>query len=407
MQDTPASSAMPSAMADPLPPKALDRDLTLMIVALSIAAFASAVGMRAPDLLLPQIADDFGVTPGVASIIATVFALSYGAVQFLAGPFADRIGKVRVIALACAVSLLASIVCAAAADLDQLTLARMIAGLATGAIIPIAMAFIGDSVPFDRRQAVLARFLSGQIFGLVFGQAVGGIVADTFGWRAMFLVLAVLFVVAGITVLLVGRRLARSAGAPSTVAARPPIAQLLRRRRVWLVLGVVAADGLLVFAAMAFVGSDLHDRGGMTLTEAGFMMVAFGIGGFLYTLGVSAFLRMIGRARMAVLGALLVSAGFLGVSLLPGLPWAAPGLLLVGFGFYMFHTTLQTEATQMIPEARGLGMSLFAALFFCGQSVGVAIGGAFYDTHGAVVLYALCAIGLPLLALFFSRRLTA
>jgi predicted MFS family arabinose efflux permease len=81
-------------------------------------------------------------------------------------------------------------------------------------------------------------------------------------------------------------------------------------------------------------------------------------------------------------------------------------MLLTGYGFYAFHTTLQTEGTQMIPEARGLGMALFAALFFYGQSLGVTIGGWVYDGLGALPLYLFSAVGMPLLALVLARHLS-
>src|SRR6266545_5024992 len=60
------------------------------------------------------------------------------------------------------------------------------------------MAYIGDVTPYERRQQVLARYLSGQITGQLFGQAAGGIVGDLLGWRAMFFVLTGLFAVATI-----------------------------------------------------------------------------------------------------------------------------------------------------------------------------------------------------------------
>ena len=57
-------------------------------------------------------------------------------------------------------------------------------------ILPIGLAYIGDVVPYEQRQQVLGRFLTGQVLGQMFGQAAGGIVGDFFGWRTMFFVLA-------------------------------------------------------------------------------------------------------------------------------------------------------------------------------------------------------------------------
>src|SRR6266545_4615 len=60
------------------------------------------------------------------------------------------------------------------------------------------MAYIGDVTPYERRQQVLARYMSGQITGQLFGQAAGGIIGDLLGWRAMFFVLAAMFAVAAL-----------------------------------------------------------------------------------------------------------------------------------------------------------------------------------------------------------------
>ena len=57
--------------------------------------------MRAADSLLPQIAADFAVTVGAASIVITAYALTHGSMQLVTGPIADRFGKYRTVAIAC------------------------------------------------------------------------------------------------------------------------------------------------------------------------------------------------------------------------------------------------------------------------------------------------------------------
>ena len=91
---------------------------------------------------------------------------------------------------------------------------RLVSGVTAAAIIPLAMAFIGDHVAYEQRQATLARFIAGQILGLIGGQIIGGIVGDLLGWRAVFLVLGGMFLLAG---LLLWREL--RAGAPAAAHA--------------------------------------------------------------------------------------------------------------------------------------------------------------------------------------------
>ena len=80
-------------------------------------------------------------------------------------------------------------------------------------------------------------------------------------------------------------------------------------------------------------------------------------------------------------------------------------VLGVGLGFFMLHNTLQTEATQMSPEARGTSVALFASMYFIGQTVGVALAAPVMDRFGGRPLFVISAAVLPALALWFTRRL--
>ena len=61
--------------------------------------------------------------------------------------------------------------CALASSLPVLAGARFLTGVTSSAIIPLAMAWLGDNVSYERRQMMLARFLTGQTLGLMTGTA--------------------------------------------------------------------------------------------------------------------------------------------------------------------------------------------------------------------------------------------
>ena len=71
---------------------------TRAIVLLAVASFASQAMVRVADTLLPQIAADFGITVGAASIVVTAYALTHGSIQLIIGPIGDRFGKYRSVA---------------------------------------------------------------------------------------------------------------------------------------------------------------------------------------------------------------------------------------------------------------------------------------------------------------------
>ena len=174
---------------------------TRAITLLAVAGFASQSMVRSADSLLPQIAADLAVTIGAASIIVSAYTLVHGSMQLVIGPIGDRFGKYATITVMCALSALTVAACGLAGSLTTLTLARVASGATASWIIPLGMAFIGDAVPYERRQQVLGRYLTGQISGQLFGQAAGGIIGDWLGWRAAFFIHASIFAVAALALL--------------------------------------------------------------------------------------------------------------------------------------------------------------------------------------------------------------
>src|ERR1700712_132887 len=91
-------SPPPPMLSTPSPSPATAHSRTMRaIAALALASFASQALVRAADTLLPQIAADFAISIGAASIVITAYALTHGTMQFVTGPIADRFGKYRTV----------------------------------------------------------------------------------------------------------------------------------------------------------------------------------------------------------------------------------------------------------------------------------------------------------------------
>ena len=124
-----------------------DETPTRAIALLAVAAFASAANLRVCDPLLPQIADQLGVTVGAAAGMVTAFAIAYGVSQLAVGPIGDARGKLPMVVLGSVLTGLATMLCAAMPTLGSLMVARFVAGACAAAVIPLAMAWIGDVDP--------------------------------------------------------------------------------------------------------------------------------------------------------------------------------------------------------------------------------------------------------------------
>lgn len=381
-------------------------DPTRTIVFLAVACFASAASLRAADPILPEIARSFGTTPGAAAYIVSFFGIAYGFAQFGYGFAGDRFGKLRVIITATFFSAATAAVCGLASSLSFLIVARAGAGVTAAAIIPLAMAWIGDAVPYDRRQTVLARFLFGAILGITLGQVFGGVIAQHFGWRWVFAMLAAIFFVAGCALayesLTAGDR--GEADTPPSESGSRAMASMLRRPWVVTVLVTVFLEGAVFLAAITFVGSDLWARFGLGFDAIGLIVAGYGVGGLLYVAAASALVRRLGEGGLVIGGGVVMALAMTTIAIAPTALIVAPAMVATGFGYYMFHNTLQVNATQMAPEARGIALGLFASCMFLGQAIGVAVAAPIFDNTGGRPIFLAAALFLVILAFVYRAQ---
>ena len=392
----------------PTPPVARG-SATSAITLLALASFASQSMVRVSDSLLPQIAADMGVSVGAASIVVTAYALAHGSVQLIIGPVGDRFGKYACVTAAAAMSTVLVLLCGLASSLPMLVAARLACGLSAGWIIPLAMAFLGDVIPYERRQQVLGTFLSGQILGQLFGQAAGGVLGDFFGWRIVFFFLAALFAVATIALLIEFFRNpithASHATATRSRGFVADYATVLRTPWARAVIAMGFVESLFMFGAFAYVGADLHLRFGVSFAVVGLFVGAFAVGGLIYSLSVRGLVNRLGQVGLVTGGSVLLALAYLAIAFTPYVNVAPLAIAPIGLGYYMLHNTLQTNATQMTPQARGTAVAIFSSALYLGQTLGVAINGLIFDRFTAVPVFVIAAIGLLALGLWFARAL--
>lgn len=373
--------------------------------ALAAAAFVSGANLRLFDALLPTVAEDFAVPVTTASVVVTAFTLAYGLFQIVHGPLGDRVGKLRTVGGAVLIAALASLGCAFAPSLHALTWLRFATGFGAAAIVPLSLAWIGDNTPYERRQATLGRFLGFVLLGQILGPAFGGALAEYASWRQVFYALAAVFFAVGMVLFAVDRK-ARRAPAPAYMrtGVLRAYADVLRDRWVRTVMLTVFLEGGLFYGAFAYGGAYLKERFDLSYLIIGALLAGFGLGGVIYSLLVRRLLALLGEKGFVLAGGLILFVCFLALPLLPAWQATIPIFIASGFGFYMFHNTLQTKATEMAPQARGTAIAVFAFSLFMGQASGVAACGVLISAVGYQWSFMLAAAGLLALGRWFAGR---
>jgi predicted MFS family arabinose efflux permease len=132
----------------------------------------------------------------------------------------------------------------------------------------------------------------------------------------------------------------------------------------------VFVEGCCILGLFPYISSFLFDRGVTSLSIAGLVIACFAVGGLFYTATVSRMLARLGINGMMIYGGIVIAIQLAATAFSPNWQIQALSLLLMGWGFYMLHGSLQIFSTELSQEARASAMSLHAFCFFMGQSVG-------------------------------------
>ncbi len=377
-----------------------------ILLLLAFGSFVSGVTIRVGETLLPKMSQEFGVSVGEAAIIITAFTFAYGFFQLIHGPLGDRFGKVRMISVMLGASALGCLGCAMSHSLHGLAIFRFATGMTAGAIIPLSFAFLGDNVAIEQRQHILARFVSGTLMGQAMGPLIGGLFSDFIGWRATFFALGGAFAIMS----LVLAKNAWSRAEPQRQALTgvkdlfSRYIYLLKKPRVRLVVLVVGIEGFFFFGAFSFIGAYLKFEFELSYTGVGLVIAANAAGGIAYGFFVRHLIKRLGLRGLVTGGGVVLLLCYLGLSLAPTWWLCVPFVMMSGFGFYMLHNTLQTQATEMAPEARGSAVSAFAFSMFLSQALGVWLAGLTVGRSGYAPIFVTAGLGLLGLAVWFARR---
>jgi predicted MFS family arabinose efflux permease len=372
---------------------------------ITLATFAASLSVRALDPVLPHVAEDFGVSIATAASFASVFAFTFAIIQPALGAAADLFGKARLMIICLALLGLANILGALSTSFSMLFVARILAGIGSGGVFPVALGLTSDLVGPDKRQLAIGRTLAGSMTGNLLGASASGLIGDFLGWRGVLAVLGALVVIAAIAVAAGFRGAALSHPQKTNLSTlKHGYRTIFSNPNARVCYSTVFIEGCCVLGLFPFIASFLFDLGETSLSIAGIVIAGFAIGGLIYTMTVSRFLPAIGVNGMMIVGATLVGLQLVATSF--GFGWKVQALcmLFMGWGFYMIHGCLQVFASELSVEARATALSLHSFFFFMGQTIGpIAYG--FGILHAGKVNTLLAAASVIVVLGFVCARL--
>lgn len=229
------------------------------------------------SILAKPIQDELGVSDSqLGRLGGLYFALFYCTISIPVAWLADRTNRVRVLSIACALWSAATIACGLSTSYAQLVVARMAVGIGEAGGVPPSYSIISDYFARDRRGRALGIFNLGPPIGQALGVAFGATIAARYDWRAAFVALGVVGVIAAALVWATVREPKRGATDPVETAATienetigfGPAAKAFVANPVLMLAALAAgATQFVTYGSLNFTTLFLMREKGMTLSE--------------------------------------------------------------------------------------------------------------------------------------------
>jgi DHA1 family bicyclomycin/chloramphenicol resistance-like MFS transporter len=167
-----------------LPPSKLL--LLLLVLMTGVAPISLYVLVPA----LPVLASDFGSNISIVQMTVSLFMVGIACSQLIMGPLSDRFGRRPVLIGGVTLAMIASIGCIFAETLPQLIAARFLQALGGASGMVISRAIIRDLYSRDRISSMISLVIAVMMVAQMLSPLIGGLTETTFGWRAIFYLMA-------------------------------------------------------------------------------------------------------------------------------------------------------------------------------------------------------------------------
>lgn len=411
MTTTPSPGHHPSSSAIPItaPETRLDGSRLRGLIITNFSASVAFTAMYSTQPILPQISDEFHVSPAQAglTILAVTFALAFASLG--AGRIADAIGTRRMMLICGALLSALSLAVPLAPTFAWLVTLRAAQGLAVPGITVAGLAYLHNELPASWRGRVSGFYIAANTIGGLVGRLGVGLTVETLGWRgglglvAGWVILGTLLLAAAP----VSRRTAPETFQPTSQSARPPTMAVIIRKLWWapLIGGTVFFPFLTIFSYSPYrlEGPPFH----LSPTVASLLYLVYILGALASPIAGN-ISDHVGR-RPTIQVSLVITFIGLACTLIDSLPLTMLGLAIVCVGSLMAHVvanaSVSETANPLGAQARATALSLYTLGFYIGGGLGSFVPGLAlvgFGWHGVV---ALCAIAV--VAAFFCSLATS
>lgn len=360
--------------------------------------------------ILSELAQDFSVTPAAMGTAVSAYAIAAAAWALIIGPLSDRIGRLIFLRAAAFIFAGAALGAYFAQRLEHYVIARVFAGLAGGTISACVISQVADLFDYSARGRAMGRLGVVYFIAPVMAVPLGAWMAARYGWRSLYLLLAILGVLIGLLM----RPALMTKPKHSNAALSSILPQQLKAYRHYFTRARTRSGLLLAISVstaiaglITYLGAWLSSAFGMSINMIGAVFMATGAASVLGALAGGWLADYLGKRRMIALGSFLLTFILVSVELVQ----STAGIYLFcaagGLAMALREGPFQALISQLAPASeRGAYIALRNAMSQLAIAGTAIICGMLFTRlgfHGVAYFAAACSLVAGTLALWMQE----
>lgn len=345
---------------------------------LALGNFAVGTGALTIAGVLPELAQDTGVSNATSGQLVTIYAITYALAAPVLGSLTGRMDRRLLLVLAALLIAVSNAIGAMTTDFTVLMAARLTAAIGAALFSPVAIGVATGLAPPEKVASAIALVFGGFVISSVLGVPIGVLVGNLVGWQGSYWFVAGIALAAALVV-----AATVPGGLKAQGASFAALGQVLRNSRLMIAISMGASQMAAQFVPYTFIALLLQRKAGIAPENMALAFMMFGASSVIANvIGGRASDRYGPQVTMLVtmttLPVVLAMLDFLDF----GMAAAVVLMAVWGAAGFGFAAAQQARLVELAPEHRSVVLSLHASSLYVGQAIGAPVAAWVLTSHG-------------------------
>ncbi|TCW47563.1 multidrug resistance protein [Bacillus thuringiensis] len=369
----------------------------LTVMALILGIFLAGSEELVVSPLLPDLSLSFNSNIEVVALSVSIYGISIIFGAALLTPIGDRFSRRINMLIGIIIFILGTTLCIFAPSLIIFFIGRALCGLASGAFIPTAYAFVADQIPYKHRSKVMGLIVSSWSLSLILGVPMGSFVGQWLNWRWTFAIFSFLGIfVLALIVMDIFRHLEWRKSPSTNFKQKDSLIHsyynAFTSPKVPVLIVITFCNMIGFYGMYTYLGSYLRSVFPSGTSVAGSLIIIYGLG-FATSCISGKYADKIGK-EISLTGTMTLLTVIVGI-----LPYTTNFIIPLIFFLFIWGmmqsltvTLLSTILSECSSTYRGRILAIYSLATNLAVTLGSALMGPIYSNYGYSKVSLICAV---------------